>query len=188
MNSRKINAAIKAYTKVCKHLGIQISGETKETPARVIRALAEMTEGLHHGSVLPFRATSFACNFGPDIVVSINNGFSSLCPHHHMVFFGRCDVGYLPDSKIIGLSKIPRLVGFLSRKPVMQEKLGAEIADKLMEILQPKAVCVRIKARHTCVCARGPFQMENETITCTIRGKEGCGVKDEILKHMGDLT
>jgi len=94
----------------------------------------------------------------------------SLCEHHLLPFYGRCHVAYLPDGKILGLSKVPRLVEVFSRRLQVQERLTVQIADTLMELLQPLGVAVVIEALHLCMAMRGVEKQRAYTVTSAMLG------------------
>ena len=96
--------------------------------------------------------------------------FYSMCEHHFMPFFGTISIGYLPNKKVIGISKLARLVEIYSRRLQIQEKLVAQIADSLMENLNPLGVMVVCKAKHMCICSRGVQKHNAEMITSALRG------------------
>lgn len=104
---------------------------------------------------------------GEEMIVMKGIKFSSFCEHHFLPFSGTIDVGYIPSKKVIGLSKIPRIVKYFSKKPQLQEKLGKEIADYLAKVSCAKAVVVRITSTHGCVMCRG-IESDCETVTYSI--------------------
>ena len=106
-----------------------------------------------------------------DMVIVKDITFFSTCEHHIMPFFGKVSVGYIPSDKVIGLSKIARLVEVLSKRPQLQERLGKDIADCMEKMLSPKGVMVVIEGSHTCMTARGIKSRGSVTKTATIRGK-----------------
>jgi GTP cyclohydrolase I len=96
--------------------------------------------------------------------------FSSMCEHHLLPFTGTAAVGYVPDGRVIGLSKIPRLVELFARRPQLQERLTNQVAAALMEHLAPKGVGVIVKAHHSCMGCRGVVQPDAEMVTSTVLG------------------
>src|SRR5690349_17741519 len=126
----------------------------KATPDRVARALRELTDGY---GVKPEEVVADAV-FDQDydeMVVVKNIDFYSLCEHHMLPFFGQVHVGYLPKGKVVGLSKIPRLVAVFSRRLQIQEQLTRQVAEALDSALQPRGVGVVVEARHLCMEMRG---------------------------------
>ncbi len=96
--------------------------------------------------------------------------FYSLCEHHMIPFFGRIHVGYVPNGKVVGLSKIPRLVEMLSRRLQVQERLTTQVAETIEEVLEPKGVAVIAEAIHLCMMMRGVEQQNASAITSSMRG------------------
>ena len=105
-----------------------------------------------------------------EMVVVRNIEFYSLCEHHILPFFGRVHVAYIPDKKVVGLSKIPRMINIFARRLQIQEQLTEQIADAIMEVVQPKGVGVVIHARHMCMEMRGVETKHSYTSTSALRG------------------
>lgn len=105
-----------------------------------------------------------------EMVVVRDIEFYSMCEHHILPFFGRVHVAYIPDGKVVGLSKIPRLVDIFARRLQIQEKLTEEIADAIMTTIKPRGVGVVINARHMCMEMRGVEKMHSSTTTSALRG------------------
>jgi len=142
-----------------------------ETPARVARMYAEVFWGLHrniHKDIKVFNEP------GNDEMILIGDiPFYSMCEHHLLPFFGTAHVVYIPkEGRILGLSKVARIVDTLSRKPQLQERLTSEIADTIQEAVNPQAVCVVIEAEHLCMTMRGIRKPGSKTVTSAMRG--GC--------------
>lgn len=140
-----------------------------KTPQRVARAWLELTNGynvdvkkLLNGAV--FKAPE------SDMVVVSGISFYSLCEHHLLPFHGTCSVAYVPNGKIIGLSKIPRLVEAFTHRLQVQERLTAQIADTIEEVLNPLGVGVVMEARHLCMEMRGARSIASPTKTSAMRG------------------
>jgi GTP cyclohydrolase IA len=141
----------------------------KATPDRVSRALRELTDGY---GVVPEQVVAGAV-FDQDydeMIVVKDIPFYSLCEHHLLPFFGHCHVGYLPKGKVIGLSKIPRLVGVFAHRLQIQEKMTKEIAEALEGAVAPKGVGVVIEARHLCMEMRGVQKPGGHLITSCMLG------------------
>jgi GTP cyclohydrolase I len=126
----------------------------RKTPARVIRALEFLTEGYGKDADELFNDAFFQEDYDEMVVVR-DIEFYSLCEHHLLPFFGKAHVAYIPDRRIVGLSKIPRLVDLFARRLQVQERMTKEIADTMMEKLNPRGVAVVIEARHLCMVMRG---------------------------------
>jgi GTP cyclohydrolase I len=138
----------------------------KMTPVRVRRMLEEVTAGYRTDPKEVLVTFNDPC----DEMALVNGiGFSSTCEHHLMPFHGRVTVGYVPDGRIVGLSKVPRLVEVLSRRLQVQERLTREIAEELQTALTPKGVGVVITAAHTCMTCRG-VRSSGEMITSHLTG------------------
>jgi GTP cyclohydrolase IA len=141
----------------------------KATPARMARALRELTDGYH---VKPQDVISGAVfdQAYDEMVVVKDIPFYSLCEHHLLPFFGHFHVGYLPRGKVIGLSKIPRLVGVFAHRLQLQERLTKEVAEALDGALAPKGVGVVVEARHLCMEMRGVQKPGGQLITSCMLG------------------
>jgi GTP cyclohydrolase I len=113
----------------------------------------------------------------------------SMCEHHMLPFFGQAHVAYLPDGRIVGLSKIPRIVEVFARRLQVQERLTDQIADALMEVLQPHGVGVLIEASHLCMMMRGVEKQHSRTVTSALRGafRDDAATRAEFLQlvHSG---
>ncbi len=140
----------------------------KATPMRVARMYAEMFSGLHDD---PKRHLSAVFNEQYDEMVVLRRiPFNSMCEHHLMPFEGEADVAYLPDGKVVGISKLARVVEAFSKRPQVQERLTSQIADLLMSSLSAKGVAVVMRATHTCMTCRGVRKPGAVMITSAIRG------------------
>ena len=141
----------------------------RETPSRVARALAENFAGLWQ-SPEDVLTTSFDIGHEELVIVKDIDVFSH-CEHHLTPFHGVAHVGYIPSGRLTGLSKIARLVDMFARRPQVQERMTSQIADALVEILQPAGVIVIIECEHLCMSMRGVRKTEARTITSAVRGK-----------------
>jgi len=144
----------------------------KETPYRVVKSWLELYSGYSEDD--KHLNTFFEEGIGDqtdEIVICKNISFYSTCEHHLLPFHGICHIGYLPDKRVIGVSKLVRLVEHYSRRLQIQEKLGSQIADKLVEILQPQGVGVVMTAQHFCMTARGVKNYTAEMTTSAMRLK-----------------
>lgn len=141
-----------------------------ETPRRVVAALEEMTQG--YGMQDP--SCLLKCfqdgGEGYDEAVLVRCPFTSMCEHHMLSFFGTAYVSYIPNGRIVGLSKITRLVHAYARRLQVQERLTQQIAEALESCLRPIGVAVLLRARHLCMEARGVKSHDSETVTCAVRG------------------
>jgi GTP cyclohydrolase IA len=136
-----------------------------DTPRRVAAAYAELL------TPMPFRATTFPNDEGYDeLVVARDVAFSSLCQHHLLPFSGVAHVGYLPGERIVGLSKLARVVEHAARDLQVQERLTEQVADWLERELEPKGVGVVLEAEHLCMSLRGVRASGSRTVTSAVRG------------------
>lgn len=135
-----------------------------DTPRRVAESLSYLTDGY---GIDPRQVVKGALyeHQGRDLVAVRNITFYSMCEHHLLPFFGRCHIGYLPAGKVIGLSKLPRLVELFSHRLQLQERLTCEIAEAVDHIVRPRGVVVVMEARHLCVEMRGVEKVDTDTVT-----------------------
>ena len=115
-----------------------------------------------------------------DMVVEKDITFYSTCEHHLMPFYGKAHIAYIPDGKVVGLSKLARTVEVFARRAQIQEQLTDQIADALMEILKPKGVIVMVEAEHMCMTMRGIKKPGSQTVTLSTRG---CATKEPDWKN-----
>ncbi len=140
----------------------------KDTPARVGRMYAELLEGMQHEPSEHMQ--SIFHEEYDEIVLLRDIPFYSVCEHHMMPFIGKAHVAYLPDGKVLGVSKLARLVDAFARRLQVQERLTAQIADFLMENLKPKGVSVVLEASHSCMTIRGIKKPDAVMVTSALRG------------------
>ncbi len=152
-----------------------------KTPNRVARAYGEMLAGLQDD---PHRHLKTVFHEQYDEVVLLRDiEFHSLCEHHLLPFTGRAHIAYLPDGKVVGLSKLARLVDGFARRPQVQERLTTQIADALMEELNPIGAACVLEASHTCMTIRGAAKPGSMMVTSALRGifKENPSSRAEVL-------
>jgi len=146
---------------------------TLTTPTRFLRALYDATSG-YEGDPKLLTAFPTECHGGPDCKISqVIEGpieFFSLCEHHALPFHGHAYIGYIAHEEIIGISKLTRLVRVFSRRFTLQERVGVEIADELVRVLQPHGVAVHLSAMHLCTQMRGVREGHSRTLTSFWRG------------------
>jgi GTP cyclohydrolase IA len=161
-----LDAAERAAADLLHALGIATDREgLRETPQRVARTYAELF------TPSPFEVTTFANDEGYDeLVLARDIPLRSVCEHHLLPFIGVAHVGYLPGLRIVGLSKLARIVEHFGRRPQVQERLTKQVADWLDQHLQPKGVGVVVEAEHTCMTLRGVRAAGSSTITSTLVG------------------
>lgn len=141
----------------------------RETPRRIAEMYAELFSGLHRDPAA-YLEVGFDEEEHHEMVVLKDIPFYSLCEHHFLPFFGHAHVGYVPDGRIVGASKIARLVDILARRPQVQERLTSQIADCLMEGLRPQGAAVVIEAEHLCMSMRGVKKPGTLMVTSAVRG------------------
>lgn len=139
-----------------------------ETPERIARMYEEIFTGIGQDAKEPLSKTFSAEN--NEMVIEKDIVFYSTCEHHFMPFYGKVHVAYIPDGKVVGLSKLARTVEVYAKRPQLQEQLTAQIADALMEFLQPKGAMVMIEAEHMCMTMRGVKKPGSKTVTFVCRG------------------
>jgi GTP cyclohydrolase IA len=156
----------RAARDLLRALGADVDSDgLKDTPRRVADAYAELL------TPHPFRATSFPNDDGYDqLIVAQAIPFHSLCMHHLLPFHGVAHVGYIPDERIIGLSKLGRVVELFARDLQIQERLTTQIADWLQSELEPKGVGVVLEAEHMCMSLRGVQKFGSKTVTSALHG------------------
>ena len=140
----------------------------KETPARVTRSWKELYGG--YGKDPKDVLKVFQDGACDEMVVLKDIEFFSTCEHHMLPFFGKVHIGYIPDGKVVGVSKLARLVEIFSRRLQIQERFTGQIANALMEHLQPKGAMVVVEAKHLCMVARGVGKQNSTMVTSAVRG------------------
>jgi len=139
-----------------------------ETPARVARMYAELFAGLHDDPRRHLK--KFFSEKYDEVVLVRDISFNSMCEHHMLPFMGQAHIGYLPKGRVIGLSKLARVVEVVARRPQVQERMTETIADLLVEELDAKGVAVVIEATHTCMTIRGICKPGSLCVTSAMRG------------------
>ena len=139
------------------------------TPTRFLKAFQFFTHGYHQSVDQVINGALFDAPYSEMVIVK-NIELYSLCEHHLLPFFGKCHVGYIPQGKVIGLSKIPRVVDVFARRLQVQERLTSQIAECLMEKLNPLGVGVVIEAQHLCMMMRGVEKQNSSTQTSSLLG------------------
>ena len=152
-----------------------------ETPDRIARMYMEIFEGLgKDASEILSKTFSVEDN---DLVIEKDITFFSMCEHHLVPFYGKAHIAYIPNGRVAGLSKLARCVEVYAKKPQLQERLTAEVADAIMKYLGAKGVMVVIEAEHMCMTMRGVKKPGTKTVTTTYRGcfKEDKNLRKEVL-------
>ena len=152
------------------------------TPERVWKSLSTLTDGYDRDLAEVIGDALFDEAYDEMVLVR-DIEFYSLCEHHLLPFFGRVHIAYIPNGRIVGLSKLPRLVDLYSHRLQVQERLATQIADALVEVLEPKGVGVVIQAAHLCMMMRGVQKQGAETLTSAMRGifKDDARTRTEFL-------
>ena len=140
-----------------------------QTPQRAAKALRYLTSGYQMDveSIVNGALFTHECD---EMVIIRDIEFFSMCEHHLLPFFGKIHVGYLPDKKVIGLSKIPRIVDMYARRLQLQERLTQQVAETLRDVLEPRGVAVICEARHFCMMMRGVEKQHSGTMTSSMLG------------------
>jgi GTP cyclohydrolase I len=158
----------------------------RRTPERFEHALRFLTSGYQQDAEKLLNGAMFNVCYDQMVVVKDIDMFS-LCEHHILPFFGKCHVAYIPDKKVVGLSKIPRLVNMFSRRLQIQERLTAQIAQAIQTCIKPLGVGVVIEARHLCMVMRGVEKQRSEAVTSAMLGafRENLQTREEFLSLIG---
>ena len=157
------------------------------TPTRVAKSMRFLTQGYGQDPLEILNDALFDVTYDEMVIVR-DIELYSLCEHHMLPFFGRAHVAYIPNGKVVGLSKIPRLVEMFARRLQVQERLTQEIASILQDVLKPKGVAVVVEAIHLCMMMRGVSQQNASAITSSLRGEFESDPKTrsefmELLRH-----
>ena len=172
------------YTKILQGLGEDPSRQgLVRTPHRAAKAMEFLTSGYHQSVDDILNGAIFDEDYDEMVIVK-EIEFYSLCEHHILPFWGKCHVGYLPRKRIVGLSKIPRIVDMFSRRLQVQERLTREIAESLETALDPRGVAVVMEGQHLCMMARGVEKQAPKMTTNVMRGtfREDSSTRAEFLR------
>ena len=159
------------YTQMLESIGEDPTREgILKTPQRAAKALQFLTQGYDQNVEDVVNDAIFNEEYDEMVIVKDIECYS-LCEHHLLPFFGKCHVGYIPHKKIIGLSKIPRIVDMFARRLQVQERLTKQIAEALQDVLNPAGVAVVIEAQHLCMMVRGVQKQHSQTMTNMMLGE-----------------
>ncbi len=159
-----------AVTKVLELLGEDPKREgLLKTPSRVAKALKFLTEGYDQDPEEILNQALFTTS-NDEMVLVRDIEFYSMCEHHMLPIIGRAHVAYIPDGKVVGLSKIPRIVNVYARRLQIQEQMTEQIADAILQTIKPKGVAVVVHARHMCMEMRGVQKINSTTVSSALRG------------------
>lgn len=154
-----------------------------ETPARVARMYEEITAGYGESAKEPLSRVFDEA--GGALVVERDISFSSTCEHHLMPFFGKVHIAYIADGKVVGLSKLARVVDIFAKRLQLQERMCAQIADSVYQELNAKGVIVIVEAEHTCMTARGVKKVGSKTVTTAVRGDMPSEIQLQVINACG---
>jgi GTP cyclohydrolase I len=183
MNLEKIQAAIgqmlEAFGENPGRHGLQ------NTPERVARMYEELLSGYHEDPIEMINDALFEVTYDEMVIVR-DIEFFSLCEHHMLPFMGRVHVAYLPNGRVVGLSKIPRIIDLFSRRLQVQERMTRQIADFVNDLLQPKGVAVVVEGLHLCMMMRGVRKHNARMTTSTMLGafRNNLGTREEFLDNI----
>jgi len=171
------------YRTILKDLGENPEREgLLKTPDRYEKAMRYLTSGYHANikDIVNDALFSVKCD---EMVVVKNIEFFSMCEHHMLPFFGRVHIAYLPKDKVIGLSKLPRIVDMFARRLQVQERMTQQIAEAIAEVVSPRGVGVLCEAQHFCMMMRGVEKQHSDTVTSTMLGgfRKHKATRDEFL-------
>jgi GTP cyclohydrolase I len=155
----------------------------EKTPARVAKAWRYLTSGYEQDVHDVLNEALFTEEYDEMVVVK-DIDFYSLCEHHLLPFFGKCHIAYMPSNKIVGLSKLPRLVEMFARRLQVQERLTTQVAQTLNDVLQPRGVAVVVEALHMCMLMRGVEKQNSKAVTSAMLGafRENAETRAEFME------
>lgn len=166
VDKNKVEQAVKL---LLEGIGEDVNREgLLETPARIARMYEEIYSGMEEDAGVHLSKTFHARS--SEMVLEKDIVFYSTCEHHLLPFYGKAHVAYIPDGKVVGLSKLARTVEVFAKRPQIQEQMNAQIADAIMEHLKPKGVMVVVEAEHMCMTMRGIKKPGSRTLTVATRG------------------
>ncbi|MDG0867842.1 GTP cyclohydrolase I FolE [Candidatus Lucifugimonas marina] len=169
-----------------KTIGDDVDAQgTADTPKRVANMYDELFEGYSIDPIELLNGAMFEVEYDEMVVVK-DIDFYSLCEHHMLPFYGKAHVGYLPNEKVIGLSKIPRLVEMFARRLQVQERMTQQIASTLEDLIQPAGIGVVVEAQHLCAAMRGVRKPKTTMTTSAVRGlfKKNASTREEFFSHV----
>lgn len=182
-NYKAVQSIKNKYAAIITELGEDVTRDgIIKTPERASKAIQFLTQGYDQDPAAILKGAMFEEDYH-DMVIIKSIELYSLCEHHMLPFFGKAHVGYIPNGRIVGLSKIPRVVDVFSRRLQVQERLTHDILECINNTLQPKGVAVVIEANHMCMMMRGVQKQNSVTTTSGFRGQfEKTETRNEFLK------
>jgi GTP cyclohydrolase I len=194
-NSKERSSVAVPFRELIRGLLVQLGEDPdreglRQTPRRVEQALRYLTEGYHQDLDKLLNGALYSVCYDEMVIVKDIEVFS-LCEHHLLPFFGKAHIAYVPNKKVIGLSKIPRLVDVFARRLQIQERLTSQIAQAIEQKIQPQGVGVVIEARHLCMMMRGVEKQHSRAVTSAMLGvfRDSKQTRDEFLsliRHNGE--
>jgi len=179
---------VESYVKaILEELGEDAEREgLLKTPSRVARALRELTKGYKQDPEAIINGALFTEDYS-EMIVMKDVDFYSMCEHHMLPFFGKAHIAYLPKGKIVGISKLARLVDVFARRLQVQERMTTQVAQLLMEKLTPEGVAVVVEAEHLCMRMRGVEKQNSYVVTSAMLGvfRERQETRDEFMNLIG---
>jgi len=175
---------IPEFKKILEKIGENPNREgLRKTPQRATDAFKFFTDGYKQNLDKIINDAIYK-EISNNMVVVKDIEFYSLCEHHLLPFFGKCHIGYIPNGKVIGLSKLPRIVNMYARRLQIQERITAQIADTINKVLKPKGVAVVMEAIHMCMMMRGVEKHSSKTVTSSVLGAfaKSRKTREEFLK------
>ena len=186
-NSKERGSVAVPFRELIRGLLVQLGEDPdreglRQTPRRVEQALRYLTEGYHQDLDKILNGALYSVCYDEMVIVKDIEVFS-LCEHHLLPFFGKAHIAYVPNKKVIGLSKIPRLVDVFARRLQIQERLTSQIAQAIEQKIQPQGVGVVIEARHLCMMMRGVEKQHSRAVTSAMLGvfRDSNQTRDEFL-------
>ena len=176
-----------AVTTILNNIGEDATREgLLRTPNRVARMMNELTSGYHTDPLKMINDAIFTVDYNEMVVVK-DIEYYSMCEHHMLPFFGKVHVAYIPNGKVIGLSKIPRTVEMFARRLQVQERMTEQIASFIEHVLKPQGVGVVVEGAHMCSMMRGVKKQEASMVTSSLRGlfKSDARTRAEFMNHIG---
>lgn len=184
VDQKKIEQAVRL---LLEGIGEDVTREgLADTPARIARMYEEIYKGMDEDAAVHLSKTFSVDN--NEIVIVKDITFYSICEHHLMPFYGKAHIAYLPNGRVVGISKLARTVEVYARRPQIQEKLTAQIADAIMEHLGPQGVMVMLEAEHFCMTMRGVEKPGSKTVTMATRGRfaEDTGLQQRFFSMLNN--
>ncbi len=176
----------RGVTSILEALGDEVDAQgTADTPRRVARMFDELLSGYTVDPRELLNGALFDVEYDEMVVVT-NIDYYSLCEHHLLPFHGKAHVGYLPDKKVVGLSKIPRLVDMFARRLQVQERMTQQVATFMDDLISPQGVGVVVEGSHLCTAMRGVQKAETRMVTSAVKGvfRTNSSTREEFMAHV----